>query len=226
MPTLTSFIHQWTLPPERDFGWNMKPLESAKTSFKVDNDGVFKLKIEHDIISEVTPKMLAWWFANIGGEMTYNGKTYPRYLVWHPRDHIHWSLAKKSANKHVGTGSYFRIVEAFDRDKRFLVDSIEQVEKLDETGIRLVRRIGTNEIFSLQHDFIQEGQHTRYKSLMTVGSSKKPFNKILNSYIRPLFFSKEMGHAWLLHNVEEVGNFEFFLPELYELESSNNSNKI
>lgn len=28
--------------------------------------------------------------------------------------------------------------------------------------------------------------------------------------------SEDMGRAWLKHNVEEVGNFERFLPALYD----------
>ena len=218
MVNMTKILHKWTLPAERDFGWKMKPLESARTNFAIDHGGVFRLTIEHDTIFGVTPKMLLWWFKNIGGEMTYKGRIYQKYLVWHPKDHIYWSCTNKSANKEIGKGSHFRIVEAFDRNIDFLVDSVEQLEKLDETGIRLVRKIGSTEVFSLQHDFIQSGSNTVYKSKMTVGTSGKVFGKIFNSYIRPLFFTREMGAAWLKHNIEEVGNFEFFLPELYDEE--------
>lgn len=220
MPPLMNLLRKWTLPPERDFGWHMKPLESAVTRFAITDAGVLDLTIDHDLIRGVTPSMLLWWFRNIGGDMTCQGRTYPRYLVWHPKDHIHWSLAKGRANKHVGVGSYFRIVEAFGGDMRFLVDSTERVEKLDATGIRLVKRVGSTEIFSLQHDFIQDGPNTRYRSRMTVGIGKGPFSGIFNSHIRPFFFTEEMAHAWLKHNIEEVGNFEFFLPELYERECS------
>jgi len=34
-----------------------------------------------------------------------------------------------------------------------------------------------------------------------------------------MIFSDLMGPAWLRHNVEEVGNFERFLPELYAREA-------
>jgi hypothetical protein len=219
MSILTNIFQKWTLPPERNFGWKMKPLASAKTNFTIDKDGVFKLTIEHDTICGVTPKMLLWWFQNIGGEMDYQGKTYPRYLVWHPKDHIHWSLANNSANRKAEQGSYFRIVEAFDGNMKYLIDSVEFVEKLDETGIRLTKKIGSTEIFSLQHDFIPDGNNTIYKSQMIIGTNKKIFGKIFNSLIRPFIFSKKMGNAWLKHNIEEVGNFEFFLPELYYQET-------
>jgi hypothetical protein len=222
MVNLTNILNKWTLPSERNFDWKMKPLESAYTNFAIDNDGVFTLTIEHDSICGVTPKMLCWWFQNIGGEMIYKGKTYPKYLVWHPKDHIHWNLTNKSTNKRSGMGAYFRIVEALDRNMKFLIDSTEFVKKLDETGIKLIKRIGTTEVFSLQHDFIQDGNNTIYKSKMIVGTNKKMIGKIFNSFIRPLYFTKEMGVAWLKHNIEEVGNFEFFLAELYDDEAKKN----
>ena len=31
----------------------------------------------------------------------------------------------------------------------------------------------------------------------------------------PMVFGDLMGPAWLKHNVEEVGNFEHFLPALF-----------
>lgn len=206
---------RWSLPAARAFGWQMKPLASAKTSFDITDKGVFDLRIEHDKIRGVTPRMLNWWFHNIGGTMSYQGREYPRYLVWHPVDHIDWQLAKKSPQGDAGQGASFRIVEAFGGNMDHLVDSTELVEKLDATGIRLVRRIGGVEVFSLQHDFHAAGDDTIYISRMVVGAVSFPMRYLFNSCVRPAIFSQAMGTAWLKHNVEEVGNFEFFLPQLY-----------
>lgn len=203
------------LPPRREFGWKMKPLDSARTDFVVDRDGVFRLEILHDTIHGVTPEMLLWWFQNIGGEMHYQGHSYPRYLVWHPYDHIHWALARPDAQGRAGQGASFRIVEAFGADMRQRVDSVEVVEKLDITGIRLVRRVAGREVFSLQHDFHPHPAGTRYVSHMAVGMAGPMAGRLFNNLVRPFLFTKRMGSAWLLHNIEEVGNFEFFLPELY-----------
>lgn len=205
----------WSLPRAREFGWQMKPLASAKTSFEITGKNIFDLRIEHDKIRGVTPKMLSWWFQHIGGTMQYEGSEYPRYLVWHPVDHIHWELAKKSPRGDAGQGASFRIVEAFGGSMNQLVDSTEVVEKLDETGIRLVRRIGGAEVFSLQHDFHAAGNDTIYISRMVVGTDSFPMRYIFNTCVRPFVFSQAMGDAWLKHNIEEVGNFEFFLPQLY-----------
>lgn len=205
----------WKILPKREFGWQMKPLDSANTNFVIDKNEVFRLTIEHDIVRGVTPDMLYWWFCNIGGSMVYQGNTYPKYLVWHPIDHIHWALAKPGPSGNASQGASFRIVEAFGADMNCLVDSVEYVEKLDQTGIRLVRKIGGIEIFSLQHDFEKVENGTRYISNMVVGTSKPIVKTLFNRIVRPFIFTEKMGRAWLKHNIEEVGNFEYFLPEHY-----------
>jgi hypothetical protein len=159
--------------------------------------------------------MLRWWFENLGQTMTLQGQTYPRYLIWHPRDHIHWELASTSPDGGTGQGAHFRIVEAFAADPRYYVDSTEWVEKLDEDGIALVRRIAGVEVFRLEHRFGTTSGGASYRSRMTVGAgiglARWPFNYL----VRPRVFSDQMGTAWLTHNVEEVSMFENILPSLY-----------
>lgn len=50
---------------------------------------------------------------------------------------------------------------------------------------------------------------------MHVGSSNPGVGSLLNRWVRPRFLSDESARAWLKHNVEEVGNFEHFLPETF-----------
>ena len=37
----------------------------------------------------------------------------------------------------------------------------------------------------------------------------------IHSFVAPRVFPKEKGQAWVKHNIEEVGAFETFLPQLY-----------
>lgn len=205
----------WHLPPKREIDWVKKPLASARTQFNTLPYGSFELLIEHDIIRGVTPDMLNWWFHNIGGSMTVNGTEYPRYLVWHPIDHIHWELAKAAPGGGAGVGASFRIVEAFGGDMHHLIDSVEEVIKLDSEGITLIRRIAGLEVFRLAHRFVAVEGGTLYGSRMQVGAENPIGKWLLNPLLHRLVFTREMGPAWLRHNVEEVGNFESFLPDLY-----------
>lgn len=100
-----------------------------------------RITIDHDPLIGVTPEMLLEWFSNIGGRMLYGGEVVQRYRAWHPLDHIHWELKRAARDGGSGEGAQFRIVEAMGRDERFYIDSVDTVEKLDLTGIRLVLRV-------------------------------------------------------------------------------------
>lgn len=197
----------------------MKPLESARTAFSVLPYGSYELTIDHELIRGVTPTMLLWWFRHIGGTMTYQGETYNRYRVWHPLDHIHWSMTNPGPDGAAQVGSRFHIVECFGRNPAHYVDSIETVVKLDLAGIRLIRRELGQEVFSLQHWFETVPGGTLYCSRMQVGVENPLGRYVLNPLIHRFLFTRAMGHAWLTHNIEEVGNFERFLPELYQQEA-------
>ena len=206
-----------TLPPPLDVEWPMKSWQDAELELRYERAHMI-LTIEHEVVRGVTPEMLDWWFRHIGGEMEVDGGTYARYRVWHPLDHIDWQLVEGDT-AHVGVGAKFRIVEAFDRNPAWLVDSVETVTKLDETGIRLERHILGSEVFSLEHWFEPADGGTRYRSRMELGADTVFGRLLFNRVLRPFVFSDLMGPAWLKHNVEEVGNFEHFLPGLFATEA-------
>ena len=193
----------------------MKPVSSARTAQSVMPSGQLVLTIEHDPIKGVTPQMLRWWFEHLGQPMTYQGQTYPRYLLWHPRDHIRWELAAPGPAGGTGEGAKFRIVEAFATNPKFYVDSVELVEKLDDEGISLVRSVMGTEVFRLEHRFGASSRGATYHSRMVVGAATGVIRPLFNWIVRPWVFSDAMGTAWLTHNVEEVSMFEHILPALY-----------
>ena len=206
-----------TLPEPLPIAWDPKPLGSARTSQRVLPDGRMELRIRHSPLRGITPAMLCWWFAHIGGDMEYQGARYSRYRVWHPLDHIDWQLVGEAPGGGAGVGARFRIVEAFGRNPDHLIDSVERVEKLDEDGIVLTRWVLGHQVFRLEHEFVHVPAEdaTRYLSCMVLGSPSVVGRAFLNGLVRRRFFSEAMGRAWLKHNVEEVGHFEQFLPELH-----------
>jgi DAPG hydrolase PhiG domain len=207
---------KWKPLPPRPITWAMKPLDSAETSVKTLSDGRLELTIRHDLVKGVTPAMLGWWFRNIEGTIEYEGRTYPRYHVWHPIDHIHYETPHRAPDGSAGPGSRFHIVEAFGANPQFLINSVADVPRNDDGGITLsVRRFGV-EVMRLEHTFAAAPGGTTYRSTMRVGAEGGPARWIVNRGIVPRLFSETKGRAWLKHNVEEVGNLEFFLPALYE----------
>jgi hypothetical protein len=206
---------KWKLFSPRPFNWTMKPPDSAEIWVQTLADGRLELSIRHDVLKGVTSAMLGWWFRNIEGTMEHMGQTYPRYLVWHPIDHIHYEVERRASDGTAGPGARFHLVEAFGANLDYLVDSVADVLKNDDTGLILsVRKFGM-EVMRLEHTFTPVSGGTLYKSKMQVGTKAVLTRFVVNPLVRRRVFTEAMGRAWLKHNVEEVGNLEYFLPALY-----------
>jgi hypothetical protein len=210
------------VPHPRPFRWPLKPVQSAACTYTQLPNGQLVLTIDHDLIRGVTPPMLVWWFEHLGERMDHEGASVPRYLVWHPVDHIHWELARRGPDGGTGQGAHFRIVETFGDDPDSYVDSVEYVERLDAGGLSLVRRILGMEVFRLEHRFRAVAGGTEYRSRMVLGSAAPVVGPLFNRWLRPRFLTEKAARAWLRHNVEEVGVFEHILPALYRQHVTDN----
>jgi hypothetical protein len=122
-------------------------MDSARWTLTRLPDGRLQMTIAHAPLRGITPAMLAWWFRNIGGTMLWQGCERQRYHVWHPRDHIHWALAREAPGGGVRPGASFRIVEAFQANPRYRIDVTDRVVDLSEAGITLVGRSGGRAVF-------------------------------------------------------------------------------
>lgn len=209
------FRRRIAMPPSQSLPWPLKPLESAKTSLGYDVHGRMILDIRHDLLADVTPEMIAWWFANIGGEIEIEGRRLNKYHVWHPHDHILWELAQPGPDGRVSAGAKFRIVEAFGRNPAHYIDVIDTVTRLDPSGITVVGYKLGRQVSHLSHDFISVSGGTQYVSRLTVGIELPMVGRSVNRLIHEALFTEDMGRAWQLHNIEEVGLLERILPLIY-----------
>lgn len=171
-----------------------------------------RVTIVHRPLAGITPAMLLNWFTHIGETMAYGGQTIERYLAWHPIDHIRWELARPAPGGGAAEGARFRIVEKFDNRDAFAVDVIDRVEKLDETGIRLVQRVAGVIVFQLEHTWSPGSDGAHYVSVLDVGARSALFTPV--NYLLTRRFSDAMLRAWVKHNIEEVGQLEYLLPGL------------
>jgi hypothetical protein len=193
----------------------LRPVESAVVRYTKAPHLRRRITIDHRPLAGVTPEMLLDWFTHLDGTMRYGGQTANRYLAWHPLDHIRWALVKPAPGGGAAEGARFRIVEAFGADRngdKFAVDVVDRVEKLDETGIRLVTRIAGVMVFQLEHTWSHGAQGAHYVSVMDIGARSGLLTPL--NYVLTQRFSDEMARAWVRHNIEEVGQLEYLLPEL------------
>jgi hypothetical protein len=187
----------------------LRTVDSATVGYTAAPHRRRRVTIDHRPLPGVTPAMLLDWFRGLGGTMDYGGEVVDRYLAWHPVDHIRWALA---AGEQAAEGARFRIVEAFGGRPEYRVDVVDRVEKLDETGIRLVQRVAGVIVFSLEHTWSMGSDGTHYVSVLDIGA-RSPVLRPVNAYLYRKF-PEHMVRAWVRHNIEEVGQLEFLLPGL------------
>jgi hypothetical protein len=171
-----------------------------------------RVTIDHRPLAGVTPAMLLDWFTHLGATMTYGGEVIDRYLAWHPIDHIRWELARPAAGGGVADGARFRMVEAFGGRPEFTIDEVARVEKLDATGIRLVKRVAGMVFFQLEHTWSAGADGAHYVTVMDLGVRSAlcaPVNRLVSRH-----FPDDKLRAWIRHNIEEVGQLEYLLPAL------------
>jgi hypothetical protein len=206
-------VRRIPLPAPRPVLHPLRTRETARTGVQALPGHRMRITIDHQPLAGITPPMLLWWFRHIGDVITYAGEEMSGYLAWHPLDHIRWELARPARGGGADEGARFRIVEAFGRRAEFYVDSTETVEKLDETGIRLVRRLLGVPVFQLEHTWAACEEGTHYVSVMDLGA-RSPLLVPVNRYLTTRVFPEPMAHAWVVHNIEEVGVLEHLLPEV------------
>jgi hypothetical protein len=203
------------LPQPLALPFPLKPLHSADTGIEPMPCGRTKYWIRHELVRGVTPAMLDWWFRNLEGEIGFGGRSYNRYRFWHPRDHYHASYAKRLPDGTVGPGAAIRLIEVLGRNERYRVDTITHIERLDEGGfIHNPEVHGRTGLARMEYSFEAVPGGTLYGNCLIIGAPHG-WMKLFKPLVERFVFTPEQGRAWLLHNIEEVGMFEHFLPQLY-----------
>lgn len=190
----------------------LRSVDTATVTFTACPHHRRRITIDHRPLPGLTPAMLFDWFTHIGGTMLYGGEKVQRYHAWHPLDHIHWELDRPAPAGGAAEGARFRMVEAFGARPEYKVDEIAHVEKLDPSGIRLVKRVAGVPVFRLEHTWSLGSDGTHYITTMDLGTRStllSPVNKVVCRR-----FPDDKVRAWVKHNIEEVGQLEYLLPQL------------
>ena len=201
------------LPAPRPVLWPLRPPESARIS-RTDDSGRRIVTIEHAPLAGVTAEMLAWWYGHVPGTMEYAGGTYPRYLVWHPLDHVTYEVENNTAP--VRPGSKLHIVEALGRDLDSVLDIHVTVEAMTEHSAVISRRIAGSSVVRLENEFESSNAGARYVTRMTLGDETLPGRLLLNRVARTRALPPRKLERWIRHHIEEIGNLEHFLPALFD----------
>ncbi|NQY92306.1 MAG: hypothetical protein HRT46_11720 [Deltaproteobacteria bacterium] len=199
----------------------MKTLDSARHGIDRSDDGRLRAWIDHEPMKGVTPAMLRWWFENIDTFSKWNGNDFdgpevPVYRFWHPYDHIaaNWRKRVLDAQGRTGVGSVIEIQENIGG--RFEVRDCARVTRFDDEQFNF-ELLGGGFLPAATVDHIYapvEGGCSFYTSV-TVGNDWPLLGGLVARLAEKMLVSEEMLRAWILHNVEESGETEKFVPRLY-----------
>ncbi|MEM9739949.1 MAG: hypothetical protein AAF829_08765 [Pseudomonadota bacterium] len=224
------------MPPERDFGWDLKPTESTLFDIHQRPNGQFCVVLNHSLLRGVTSEMIHWWFLNFPNLRVklvdiagYEGQTVPAYLLWHPSDHCSAKLLGTLGPKGTSqAGAKIHIQETMRYKTygwKYPVDTALDIFYCAPDGWAMGRSVPLlGKVMCLRihfRDVLEAGGvigvHYHYE--VVIGASgNNPIARALNKKITSEY-SPEFFAAWQLHNSIEVGTFENFLPALYDQRS-------
>ncbi len=197
-----------------EVAWEMKSVAGAESTIAVDERGCVRIRV-HQLVRGVTPAMLVWWFGHLEGEAIYRGKAVPRFRLWHPRDHIALAVTRRDAEGNCGAGARLRIVDVMGDDPDTLTDAEVDVVRFDDRGWAFEKRAGPLAPLRLEHDWAAADGGVSYTCGLRLGSPSLFGQAILNRLLRAKLMPPAARTAFVKSNVEKIGNFEFFLPQLH-----------
>ncbi|KAI8468961.1 MAG: hypothetical protein J3K34DRAFT_425419 [Monoraphidium minutum] len=201
-------------------------------------------QVVHDPVPGVTSEMVEWWFnGNVDGDMTLNGAVWPRYLVWHPRDHLSQTTLLPGPVAGNATGAAWSIIEFFMSNnatgylrssprgswsanyETFIAITVHQLDR-NTLDMRITIPYFNTVPLRLLHewkDVTVDGKPAlACTSTMYIGIQPPIDSPFWSLLVNPIVFKIFGGNcpvkaaeAWTKHAIEETGNFQYFLPELF-----------
>ncbi len=220
------------MPKPREFGWNLKSLDTTRFEIIERPNGQFCAVLNHSLIRGVTSEMIHWWFQNFPNlkvtlEDTpgYEGHTVDGYLLWHPSDHCRAVLrGKVGAGGLAQAGAKIRIQEAMQHSTygmTYPADAELDIFYCENDGWAMGKSMPfLGKVMCLRihyKDVIENGQiiGVQYHYEVVIGATgDNPLARFINRRIAGQY-SPEFFAAWHLHNTIEVGTFENFLAPLF-----------
>jgi len=213
-------------PTKIGFFGPMKKLGSARVETHELPKHRISITIHHSPMRAVNVRMMRWWFENLDSRTTLTptgvaGAPVPVYRLWHPYDHVRVDWLKKipGATGGPGPGSVLQVQE--DLGGLHFSRSSVRVTKLDESAFNFELGNGRSSVGQMEHRYRDGTDGLLMETEMRFGVESPLLWRFLNPLLRQKAFTPALASAWILHNVEECGETEKFLPEVYAHELNN-----
>ena len=220
------------MPPERKFGWELKPTSTTHFHIHKYENGQFSVVLNHSLVRGCTSEMIYWWFLNFPNLRVklidvegYENQVVPAYQLWHPSDHLEARLiGKLGPNGTSRAGAKIWIREAMQYltyGWKYPVDDQLKIFYVAPGGWAMGKTLplfGPVMCLRIHYKDARDGDtiigvHYHYEIVIGL-SGTHPVARQVNKKISKKF-SPEFFEAWQLHNSIEVGTWENFLPGLF-----------
>ncbi len=188
-----------------------RPASATMWRFPVARGGI-RVVIEHEEIDSVTPEMLEWWFTHFPyiDILLPDRQVVSAYRLWHPFDHRRVSVKQHSLSGQLGMAVGAR-VELESSWGKFARNSTLRVRRMDAGGYLAQVVAGPWIIAAIKETFERTNKGTRCVTSLTLQSRFSAY--LLASRTRR--FTQSVVDAWVKHKIEEIGNLQRILPQLY-----------
>ena len=197
----------------------MKPFDSAECVFERLPGGGMRASINHDLMSGMTIDQLIWWFHNIDQRTTFNGQDFAGvevdcYKLWHPHDHVkvRWHKRLTSHDGQILSGSVIHIQEKFGS---FSINEQGVITQFDRTAFNFEMRVLGLKVGHLLHLYQEVDLGVKYYTELEIECRAPIVGRFITWLACKFFMPEPKIRAWMVHNVEEVGESEKFIPQLY-----------
>ena len=204
------------IPEPRAFGWQLKTFDNAHSKVTHLPDGRKLFEVNHPPVRGVTAEMLCWWYGVYADlQLVIDGVTYPAFLVSHPLDHISLESHKARSDGPLLPGDFVTLHEAYDRNPKYSINEYVEVIARDETQFHLrASRRGVT-VADVVFEYQDGPDGATFTNHLTVGVREGLLKSFVNKVMIPWLYNEDKNYAWILHSVQEIGNFENFLPEIF-----------
>jgi len=201
----------------RNFPWPLTPLREEIYSTIVRQDGKLEILLQHDLLPDVTPAMLAWWYQQLPlGTYLMGNETYTYYHLFHPSEHGVIEVLEAGEGPGISKGA---LVTRRERFGSYYSKGKARVISISSNGMVVSPEVAGIQFGRIQHSFTTEPNGTAYTVHAILGSDLPLLGPVVNLYIRKRLFPEPVLKEWMRHQTEEVGSLPYFLPALYQEEN-------
>lgn len=190
----------------------LRGVASATTRRIPLQSGGNRIVVEHQEVLGVTPEMMEWWFTHFPYVeiLLPNQEIVSAYRLWHPFDHQCVRVKHHSLSGQLGmaVGAQLELGSTWGS---FVRKSSLRVRRMDPRGLFAQFLSGPWVIAAIEEAFEKTSNGTLCVSSLTLGPSLCAFLRAP----RVRRFGPGVLDAWVKHKVEEVGNLQHIVPQLY-----------